>query len=194
MMHGLEKSDLAIVAMKPANKGAARGLRSGWSQGRGPRGTRGLRAAVACHRGWTVYGKLQGREEGAVHRIAAPSHVDLLRGVPGAQAPCGAGVDGVTWRDYEARLEHQPAAACTNELHRGKYRAKPVATGTSQGMAAAPAGHHGTGRQDRAARAGERVLNAIYEEDFLGFSYGFRPGRGQHDALDALGGGDRVRG
>ncbi len=65
MMNGPEKSDSAIRAKKPANKAGHR-LRSGWSKGRGPRGTRanrtrdGLRAAVACHRGWNVYGTLQG--------------------------------------------------------------------------------------------------------------------------------------
>src|SRR5215813_11794724 len=70
MMHGREKSDLAIVAMKPANKAnepAAEHLqgqtqRSRWSEGRGPRGMRtskartGLRARLACHRRWSVYG------------------------------------------------------------------------------------------------------------------------------------------
>ena len=71
MMHGREKSDLAIVAMKPANKAneptaeASTGAtqRSRWSEGRGPRGMRtskartGLRARLACHRRWSVYGK-----------------------------------------------------------------------------------------------------------------------------------------
>ena len=71
MMHGREKSDLAIVAMKPANKAneptaeASTGQtqRSRWSEGRGPRGMRtskartGLRARLACHRRWSVYGK-----------------------------------------------------------------------------------------------------------------------------------------
>ena len=67
MMYEPEKSDSAIVATKPANKAAPpRRLRSGRSQGPGPRGTRanrardGLSAEQACHRGWTVYGTLQG--------------------------------------------------------------------------------------------------------------------------------------
>jgi len=71
MMHGREKSDLAIVAMKPANKRTSplrrhlqgQAQRSRWSEGRGPRGMRtskartGLRARLACHRRWSVYGK-----------------------------------------------------------------------------------------------------------------------------------------
>ena len=73
MMHGHEKSDLVIVAMKPANKAKesplrrrlrGRSQRSRWSEGRGPRGIRtskartGLRARLACHRRWSVYGNL----------------------------------------------------------------------------------------------------------------------------------------
>ena len=63
MMHGHEKSDPAIVAVKPANKARSDPLRSRWSEGRGPRGMRaskartGLRAGSACHRRWTAYGK-----------------------------------------------------------------------------------------------------------------------------------------
>lgn len=96
------------------------------------------------------------------------------------------GVDGVTWRTYgedlEARLED-----LHGRVHRGAYRAqpsrrhyiiKPDGRMRPLGIAAL---------EDKIVqRAVVEVLNAIYEADFLGFSYGFRPGRGPHDALDAL--------
>ena len=71
MMHGHEKSDSVIVAVKPANKAERDPLRSRWSQGRGPRGMRaskaraGLRAGHACHRRWNAYGNV---------KTALPSH------------------------------------------------------------------------------------------------------------------------
>src|SRR5207248_6197172 len=96
------------------------------------------------------------------------------------------GVDGLTWRDYEADLDRR-----TEDLHtrvqRGVYRAQPSRRryipkpdGRQRPLAVAAL-------EDKIVqRAMVAVLNAIYEEEFLGFSYGFRPGRGQHDALDAL--------
>jgi hypothetical protein len=97
------------------------------------------------------------------------------------------GVDGVTWQDYEASLEGN-LDDLHARVHRGAYRALPVRRrfipkpGSNKqrplGIAAL---------EDKIVqRATVTLLNAIYEEDFLGFSYGFRPGRGQHDALDAL--------
>jgi group II intron reverse transcriptase/maturase len=97
-----------------------------------------------------------------------------------------AGVDGLTWRDYEQdlerNLEHLHA-----RVHRGAYRPLPSRRvyipkpdGRQRPLAVAAL-------EDKIVqRATAAVLNAIYEEDFLGFSYGFRPGRGAHDALDAL--------
>jgi group II intron reverse transcriptase/maturase len=97
-----------------------------------------------------------------------------------------AGIDGVTWaeysRDLEANLRDLHA-----RLHRGAYRAKPSrrayipkADGRQR-----PLGIAST--EDKIVqRAVVEILNAIYETDFLGFSYGFRPGRHQHQALDAL--------
>jgi RNA-directed DNA polymerase len=96
------------------------------------------------------------------------------------------GVDGQTWqsygRDLEANLQDLSA-----RLKRGAYRAKPVrrafipkADGRQRPLGV-PA------LEDKIVqRATVEVLNAIYEVDFLGFSYGFRPGRSQHNALDAL--------
>jgi group II intron reverse transcriptase/maturase len=96
------------------------------------------------------------------------------------------GVDGGTWQDYEVLLEEN-LQRLHERVHRGSYRAQPVkrrfipkADGRQRPLGI-------TALEDKIVqRAVVAVLNAIYEEDFLGFSYGFRPGRSQHDALDAL--------
>src|ERR1700686_5014632 len=96
------------------------------------------------------------------------------------------GVDGETWRHYGEELENN-LQNLSEKLKRGAYRAKPVrrvfipkADGRQRPLGV-PA------LEDKIVqRAAVEVLNAIYETDFLGFSYGFRPGRNQHDALDAL--------
>src|SRR3954470_21662762 len=113
--------------------------------------------------------------------------VDRLRGAYRALSPkAAAGVDGETWESYGHDLE-----AHLRDLHamvqRGAYRAKPSRRAfipkidgrlRPLGIAAL---------EDKIVqRAVVEVLNAIYEADFLGFSYGFRPGRGPHQALDAL--------
>jgi RNA-directed DNA polymerase len=97
-----------------------------------------------------------------------------------------AGVDGVTWRDYGEGLDGK-LADLENRLHRGGYRAQPSrrhfipkADGRLRPLGIAAL-------EDKIVqRAVVEILNAVYEEDFLDFSYGFRPGRGQHDALSAL--------
>jgi group II intron reverse transcriptase/maturase len=116
-------------------------------------------------------------------------HVDLdrLRAAYWALNPRAAtGVDGVTWRAYGQELEEN-----LRDLHarvqRGSYRAKPSrrayipkADGRLRPLGIAAL-------EDKLLqRAAVEVLNAVYEADFLGFSYGFRPGRSPHDALDAL--------
>ncbi len=96
------------------------------------------------------------------------------------------GVDGMTWRTYEADLD-QRIADLHDRVQRGAYRALPSrrtyipkSDGRQRPLAVAAL-------EDKIVqRATAAVLNQIYEEEFLGFSYGFRPGRGQHDALDAL--------
>jgi group II intron reverse transcriptase/maturase len=96
------------------------------------------------------------------------------------------GVDGETWRHYEATLETN-LQTLSERLKRGAYRAKPVrrayipkADGRQRPLGV-------TALEDKIVqRATVDVGNAIYETDFLGFSYGFRPGRSQHNALDAL--------
>lgn len=96
------------------------------------------------------------------------------------------GIDGVVWKEYlqelDSRLDALHAA-----VHRGSYRAQPVrrtyipkADGTQRPLGIAAL-------EDKIVQhAVVTVLNAIYESDFVGISYGFRPGRSQHDALDAV--------
>jgi retron-type reverse transcriptase len=96
------------------------------------------------------------------------------------------GVDGETWEHYGERLETN-LQDLSDRLQRGAYRAKPVrrvyipkADGRQRPLGV-------TALEDKIVqRAAVEVLNAIYESDFLGFSYGFRPGRSQHQTLDAL--------
>jgi RNA-directed DNA polymerase len=99
------------------------------------------------------------------------------------------GVDGVTWRDYEQDLREN-----LRDLHErvqsGRYRASPSrrvyipkADGRQRPLGIA------TLEDKIVQRAVVEVLNAVYETDFRGFSYGFRPGRKPHDALDALAAG-----
>jgi group II intron reverse transcriptase/maturase len=113
--------------------------------------------------------------------------VDLLRlSFFALKKNAAPGVDGVAWRDYEANLEHN-LEDLHDRVHRGAYRALPSrrqyipkADGRQRPIAICAL-------EDKIVqRAVAGVLNAIYEEDFLGFSYGFRPQRNQHDALDAL--------
>jgi RNA-directed DNA polymerase len=118
-----------------------------------------------------------------MHHIApdplAKSFLDLKRSA-------AVGVDGVTWREYENGLEEK-IAALWDAVQSGRYRAQPSrrvyipkADGSQRPLGVAAL-------EDKIVqRAAATVLNAIYETDFLGFSYGFRPERGQHDALDAL--------
>src|SRR3974377_270539 len=113
--------------------------------------------------------------------------VDLLRGSFYAlKRKAAPGVDGMRWQEYETGVEGR-LADLDSRVHRGAYRAWPSR------RAYIP---KGDGRQrplgvaaleDKIVQqAVVTILNAIYEEDFLGFSYGFRPGRSQHQALDAL--------
>jgi RNA-directed DNA polymerase len=96
------------------------------------------------------------------------------------------GVDGETWRHYGETLEDN-LADLAGRLKRGAYQAKPV----RRVYIPKPDGRQRpigvpTLEDKIVQRAVVEVLNAIYEQDFTGFSYGFRPGRNQHQALDAL--------
>ena len=96
-----------------------------------------------------------------------------------------AGVRARTWKATSSDLHER--------VHRGAISGAAIAAASSSPK---PDGRQRplgiAALEDKIVqRAVVEVLNAIYEEDFLGFSYGFRPGRGQHDALDALAVGDR---
>jgi retron-type reverse transcriptase len=114
-------------------------------------------------------------------------HLDTLRAAyRSLKRDAAPGVDGETWRHYGEALEKH-LQDLSVRLKRGAYRAKPVrrvyipkADGRQRPLGV-------TALEDKIVqRATVEVLNAIYETDFLGFSYGFRPGRSPHDALDAL--------
>lgn len=96
------------------------------------------------------------------------------------------GVDGVTWSEYERTLEAR-IVDLHDRIHRGAYRAKP----SRRVWIPKPDGRQRplgiASLEDKIVQQAVLwVLQSIYEQDFLGFSYGFRPGRSQHDALDAL--------
>jgi group II intron reverse transcriptase/maturase len=104
----------------------------------------------------------------------------------GLKRDAAPGVDGETWRLYGEELENN-LADLSARLRRGAYRAKPVRRAyiSKDDGRQRPLGV--TALEDKIAqRATVEVLNGIYETDFLGFSYGYRPGKSQHKALDAL--------
>ena len=95
------------------------------------------------------------------------------------------GVDGVTWKEYQSDLESR-IPDLHDRVHRGTYRAKPSkrawipkADGRERPLGIASL-------EDKIVQQATRtILEPIYEEDFVGYSHGFRPGRGCHDALIA---------
>ena len=196
----VEKSDVLVLPGKPSNKGdepaemvegrsAAKGNAG---QDPAPRtqsrtscasmGLEGVRQAARRNR------RLQ--FTALLHHITPQLLVDSFYSL---QKNAAAGVDGVTWREYEKILPQR-----VTEMHRliqsGAYRATPSrrvyipkADGRQRPLGIASI-------EDKIVQqAVVTVLSAIYEEDFLGFSYGFRPGRGQHNALDALTAGIKSR-
>src|SRR6476619_2050131 len=192
-MHGHEKSGPVVVVMKPANKGGQPPAelaerRAGAEGNANQRDTHRAqnRESVTQARDRVRNAARQRKKE----RFTALLHhvnVDTLRmAFHALKREAAPGVDGVTWTDYEADLEPR-LAELHGRVHRGGYRPQPSrrayipkADGRQRPLAIAAL-------EDKIVQgATAMVLNAIYEEDFLGFSYGFRPGRGQHDALDAL--------
>jgi len=193
MMNGPEKSDSAIRAMKPANKAGQPAAE--WAEQRA--GTKGNTDQPHTRRTQSRGSVSQGldrvrqaaRQRKKERFTALLHHVtaDLLREAFYALKRTAApGVDGLRWADYEAELEEN-----LQDLHarvqRGAYRALPVRRRyiPKPGGKQRPLGI--AALEDKIIqRAVVAVLNAIYEQDFLGFSYGFRPRRSQHQALDAL--------
>ncbi|MQB01261.1 MAG: group II intron reverse transcriptase/maturase [Actinobacteria bacterium] len=129
------------------------------------------------------------RRDNKARFTALLHHVDVERlrvAYRGLNPRAAVGVDEVTWRDYGRDLEGN-LRDLYDRVQRGSYRAKPSrrvdipkADGRLRPLGIAAL-------EDKIVqRAVVEVLGAVYEMDFLGFSYGFRPGRGPHDALDAL--------
>ena len=190
-MNGHGKSDSLVVPTKPPNKAVAaevvegRGLAEGNTIG----STRpGRRAGSDVPSGLDRV-REAARKDRKARFTALLHHVDIdrLRNAYRVLNPRAAtGVDEVTWRDYGEDLEVN-LQNLVDRVHRGSYRAKPSrrvyipkADGRLRPLGIAAL-------EDKILqRAVVEVLNAIYEEDFLGFSYGFRPGRSPHEALDAL--------
>jgi len=192
-MNGHEKSDLAIVAAKPTNEAG----RPGEEPVEPRAGTEGNAEQTDTLRTPSREGASHGldrvrkaarankkeRFTALLHHIDIEALEEAFFALKKKAAP---GVDGLTWKTYEADLGRR-LADLHSRVHRGAYRAQPSRRvyipkpdGRQRPLAVAAL-------EDKIVqRATATVLNAIYEEDFLGFSYGFRPGRGAHDALDAL--------
>jgi RNA-directed DNA polymerase len=193
MMHGRGKSDEAIVALKPANK-AERSAAEPVEPRAEAKGNASQHSTCQTQRWASVSQALerirQIAKERKKERFTALFHhisIDLLDEVFfELKENAAPGVDGLTWRGYEADLERN-LEDLHSRLHRGAYRALPSRRvyipkpdGGQRPLAVAAL-------EDKIVqRATAAVLNAIYEGDFLGFSYGFRPGRGAHDAMAAL--------
>ena len=192
MMHEGEKSDPAIVAVKPTNK-AERSAAEPVEPRAGAEGNVGQHSTDRARNRATVSQGLERIRQVArqkkekfttlLHHISTDHLEQAFLELKEDAAP---GVDGLRWRDYEADLERN-LEDLHARVHRGAYRALPgrrvyipKPDGRQRPLAVAAL-------EDKIVqRATTALLNAIYEEDFLGFSYGFRPGRGTHDALDAL--------
>jgi RNA-directed DNA polymerase len=195
-MHDRGKSDSPVVPAKLPNNATSvaaevvegRGLAKGNTASKTrPGHSAGIDASSALDRVRRV-----ARQDKDARFTALLHHVTIarLRAAYGALSPrAAAGVDGVTWQTYGQQLEanlHDLHA----RLHRGAFRAKPSRRSyipktdgrlRPLGIAAL---------EDKIVqRAVVEVLAAVYESDFLGFSYGFRPGRSPHHALDALAAG-----
>src|ERR1700716_1211044 len=203
MTHERRKSDSVIVAEKPANKADKLAVEQSAAEAAAAEPVE-PRAETKENAEQQSTCRTQGRESVSqaldrIRRIArtrkqekftALLHhisVELLEeAFLELKMKAAAGVDGLTWDAYEAdfdrRIEDLHA-----RIHSGAYRALPSRRvyipkpdGRQRPLAIAAL-------EDKIVqRAAAAVLNAIYEEDFLGFSYGFRPGRGAHDAMDAL--------
>src|SRR6266571_1767797 len=203
MMNGPEKSDPAIVAMKPTNKAGQPAAERSAAEPNAAEpverraGTKGNADQQSTHRTQSRASASQALErirkvatERKKERFTTLFHhidTDLLEEAFYELAQNAApGVDRMTWKDYEADIERN-LEDLHGRVHRGAYRALPSRRvyipkpdGRQRPLAVAAL-------EDKIVqRATVAVLNAIYEEDFLGFSYGFRPGRGAHDAMDAL--------
>ena len=203
MMNGHEKSDSVIVAEKPANKAAHFAVEQSAVE---------LAVAEPVERRAETKGNADQQSTcRAQSRVSVSQALDRIRKVAKERKKerftalfhhistdlleeafyelkenAAPGVDRLTWTAYEADLERK-LEDLHDRVQRGAYRALPSRRvyipkpdGRQRPLAV-------VALEDKIVqRAVVALLNAIYEEDFLGISYGFRPGRGTHDALDAL--------
>lgn len=194
-MNDLRKSDKSVVATKPSNKAGAmlaaekvepRDLAEGNSAKQNMFRTQcrdNMQSALERVR-------QAAKRDKSLRFTALLHHVYNLDTLHCAfwslKKDASAGVDGATWREYQQKLEGN-LKDLSARLQRGGYRAKPVRRVDipKDDGKVRPLGV--TTLEDKIVqRAFVEVMNAIYEGDFLGFSYGYRPGKGQHDCLDAL--------
>src|SRR6516225_6398083 len=196
MMHGHEKSDSVIVAAKPANKVAHPAVEQSAAEPATaepvePRAeTKGNAGQQSTCRAQSRISVSQALER--IRKVARERKKERFIALLLEEAfyelkeDAAPGVDRLTWTDYEADLECE-LEDLHDRVQRGAYRALPSRRvyipkpdGRQRPLAVAAL-------EDKIVqRAVVALLNAIYEEDFLGLSYGFRPGRGAHDAMDAL--------
>jgi RNA-directed DNA polymerase len=193
-MNGHRKSDSPTVPMKSPNKAGqpaaeameGKGLAKGNPRQQNAPRTQGRQGAHSA----LERVRLAAARDRRMRFTALLHHIYELETLRAAylslKREAAAGVDGETWRHYGERLEEN-LRDLADRVKRGAYRAKPVrrvyipkADGRQRPLGV-------TALEDKVVqRATVEVLNTIYETDFLGFSYGFRPGRSQHHALDAL--------
>jgi RNA-directed DNA polymerase len=190
-MNGSGKSDGRVVPARPANKAAAAEPVEGRRPAEGntasktrPGRSAGPGAPSALDRVREVAVRdRQARFTALLHHV----DVDRLRAAYRAIRPQAApGVDGVTWAAYGQHLEDN-LRDLHRRLHAGSYRARPSRRAYIPKADGRPRPLGIAALEDKIVqRAVVEVLNAVYEADFRGFSYGFRPGRNPHQALDAL--------
>src|SRR5438445_261117 len=201
MMNGSRKSDRPIVATKPANQVGARlnsdeatmaerVERRGLAKGKPPR--QNTNRAQDREVGQSALGRIRQAavKDRKVKFTSLMHHIynlsTLREAYYGLKREADPGINGETWREYGENLESN-LEELSARLRRGAYRAKPVRRAfiAKDDGRLRPLGV--TALEDKIAqRATVEVLNPIYETDFLGFSYGYRPGKSQHNALDAL--------
>ena len=191
-MHAAEESHSGIVPMNHSNKDEPPLAES--EEGRplikenaGRSSTHLTQSRVSVSQGLAGVRKAAKENKGKFTALLHHMNTDLLReSFYSLKRKAAPGVDGVTWEEYETGLEDR-LADLHGRVHRGAYRATPSRRvyiekedGRQRPLGVAAL-------EDKIVQqAVVTILNQIYEEDFLGFSYGFRPGRSQHQALDAL--------
>ena len=194
MMNGRRKSDRPIVATKPANKAGApaaeRVEQRGLAKGKPPR--QNTNRALDRSNVQSALGRIRQAavKDKKVKFTSLMHHIynlsTLREAYYGLKRDAAPGIDGETWRQYGEHLESNLEELAAR-LRRGAYRAKAVRRVFIAKDDGRPRPLGVTALEDKIAqRATVEVLNPIYETDFLGFSYGYRPGKGQHNALDAL--------